>query len=99
MPDLTIKYVETEFKGRYRATIKGIEGAGELIVKKVTPTLIIADHTEVPETMAGHGVARALVERLIADAREKGQRIVAFCPYVRAYAQKHAAEVSDAFQW
>ncbi len=99
MSEVSIKFVETELKGRYRATIEGIDGAGELIIKKVSPTLIIADHTEVPDSMSGHGVARALVDRLIKDARAKGQRIVPFCPYVRAFAKKHEAEVADVFQW
>ena len=99
MPDLKITYAETELKGRYRATLDGLDGAAELIVKKVSPTLIIADHTEVPDTMGGQGVARALVDRLIADARGKGQRIVPFCPYVRAFATKHADDVVDVFQW
>lgn len=99
MSDLKITFAETELKGRYRATLDGIDGAGELIIKKVSPTLIIADHTEVPETMGGRGVGRALVERMIADARAKGQRIVPFCPYVRAFAKKHPEDVADVIQW
>lgn len=99
MPDLKITYAETDLKGRYRATLDGLDGTAELVLKKVSPTLIIADHTEVPETMGGLGVARALVDRLIADAREMGQRIVPFCPYVRAFAKKQADDVADVFQW
>lgn len=99
MPDLKITFVETELKGRYRGTLDGIDGAAELIIKKVSPSLIIADHTEVPDSMGGHGVARALVGRLISDARAKGQRIVPFCPYVRAFAKKHPEEVADVIQW
>ncbi len=99
MADLAITFTETETKGRYAATATGIEGEGELTLSKVTPTLIIADHTFVPDTMRGLGVARALAERLIADARAKGQRIVPLCPFVRAHAMKHRAELADVIQW
>lgn len=99
MANLTITYTETETKGRYMATQAGIAGEAELVTSKVTPTLIIADHTAVPDSMRGLGVARALVDRLIADARAKGQRIVPLCPFVRAHAQKHHEELADVIQW
>lgn len=99
MSDLKITYAETELTGRYSARMDGISGTAALIVKKVSPTLVIADHTEVPESMGGRGVARNLVERLISDARANGQRIVPFCPYFRAYAQKHSEDLSDVIQW
>ncbi len=47
--------------------------------------------------MRGMGAARALTERLIADARAKGQRIVPLCPYVRSLSQRHP-EWSDVIQ-
>lgn len=99
MSDLTIAFTETETKGRYAATAPAVEGEGELTLSKVTPTLIIADHTYVPDSMRGLGVARALAERLIADARAKGQRIVPLCPFVRAHAMKNREALADVIQW
>ncbi len=99
MANLKITYSKTDTKGRYLATQDGIEGEGDLTTSKVSPTLIIADHTAVPDSMRGLGVARTLVERLIADAREKGQRIVPLCPFVRAHVQKHREELADVIQW
>ena len=99
MSDLTIRYFDSETRGRYTAIVPGIEGAGELTLCKVSSTLVIADHTYVPDTLRGRGVARALAERLIADAREKGQRIVPLCPFVRAHAERHRAELADVIQW
>ncbi|MEO0990920.1 MAG: GNAT family N-acetyltransferase [Pseudomonadota bacterium] len=95
--DFTITYEESGSKGRYTVTASGIEGEGELTFSRVSDVLIIADHTVVPDSMRGLGAARALVERLIADSREKGQRIVPLCPYVRAQAQKHP-EWNDVIQ-
>ena len=99
MTALKITYTETETKGRYAATQDSIDGDAELTTSKVSPTLIIADHTGVPDSMRGLGVGRALVERLIADARTKDQRIVPLCPFVRAHAQKHREELADVIQW
>ena len=99
MSEVKIVYSETETKGRYAATQSGVEGAAELTTSKVSPTLIIADHTAVPDSMRGLGIGRALVDRLIADARAKGQRIVPLCPFVRAHAQKHREDLADVIQW
>lgn len=96
---ITITFAETEMRGRYRATLEGIDGVAELVILKVTPELIVAFHTEVPDSMGGYGVARALVAQLINDARKKGQRIVPFCPYFKAFAQKHPDDVADVIQW
>ncbi|SFD50918.1 GNAT family N-acetyltransferase [Roseivivax sediminis] len=99
MTDMTISYTDTDTKGWYAARRPNISGEGELTFSKVSPKLIIADHTAVPESMRGMGVARALAERLIADARAKGQRIVPLCPFVRAHAEKHREELADVIQW
>ncbi len=99
MTEVTITRTDTETKARYVATIEGIEGEGELTLSKVSDTLIIADHTGVPDTMRGMGVAGALAERLFGDARTAGQRIVPLCPFVRGYAQKRKEETSDVIQW
>ncbi|SFH53641.1 hypothetical protein SAMN04488020_12112 [Palleronia marisminoris] len=99
MTNTIIFYTDTDTKGRYAARRLGFDGEGELTVSKVSPTLIIADHTAVPDSMRGMGVARALAERLISDARANGQRIVPLCPYVRAHATKHREELADVIQW
>ncbi|MDN5787054.1 GNAT family N-acetyltransferase [Pseudorhodobacter sp.] len=99
MTEVKMIYTETETKGRYAATLPGVEGAAELTTSKVSPTLIIADHTAVPDSMRGLGIGRALVDQLIADARAKGQRIVPLCPFVRAHAKKHREDLADVIQW
>lgn len=99
MADITITRTDTATKARYVATVPGAPGEGELTLSKVSATLIIADHTGVPDSMRGLGVAGALVARLIADARAAGQRIVPLCPFVRAQAQRHKADWADVIQW
>ena len=81
---ITITHSESRSRGRYEARVEGSEGSGELTYSRVSPTKIIADHTGVDDSLRGTGVARALVERLVADARRDGTTIVPQCSYVRA---------------
>ena len=97
MAEVTITREDNPTKGRYLATVAGIEGEGELTYSRVNPTLIIADHTGVPDSFRGKGVAKALVQRLVDDARAQGVKIIPLCPYVNAERRKHP-EWSDIFQ-
>lgn len=53
------------------------------------PGAIEIDHTVVPPALEGQGIARALVERAVADARALGLKIIPACSYVRAQALRH----------
>ena len=97
MADVTITREDNPTKGRYVATVAGTEGEGELTYSRVNPTLIIADHTGVPDSFRGKGVAKMLVQRLVDDARAQGVKIIPLCPYVNAERRKHP-EWSDIFQ-
>ena len=99
MPDITIARTDTPSKARYEARVAGIDEPGELTISKVSDTLIIADHTDVPDSMRGMGVAKAMADRLIADARAAGQKIIPLCPYVKAQSIKHRDEWADVIQW
>ena len=46
-------------------------------------------HTEVPDRLRGRHLGDVLVKAALADARAAGLRIVAVCPFVRAYLRKH----------
>ena len=89
MADITIERELTPTKGRYVARIDGVEGKGELTFSRASPTLVIADHTLAPDSMRGMGVAKAMVDRLIADARSEGFKIFALCPYVKSQFDRH----------
>ena len=87
--EITITHSESKSRGRYEARVEGREGSGELTYSRLSPTKIIADHTGVDDSLRGTGVARALVERLVADARRDGVRIVPQCSYVLAQFQRN----------
>ncbi len=74
-------------KGRYVLTVDG--HVAELTYSVASPTLIIADHTGVPDPLRGTGAGARLVERLVADARAEGFKIMPLCPFVNRERSRH----------
>lgn len=74
-------------RGRYVLREEG--GEAELTYSIASPGLVIADHTGVPEALRGRGLGERLVERLVADARAEGVKIVPLCPFVDALRRRH----------
>lgn len=88
-PDIEITRSESDNKGRYEARVSDSDEPAELTWSRMNADTIIADHTYVPDALRGRGIGRALAERLIADARDGGYRIVPLCPFVKALYRKH----------
>lgn len=82
--------------GRYEARVAGVDGAAELTYARRGRDTVYANHTFAPPSMRGSGVALALVERLVADARAEGFKIIPSCSYVAAQARRHP-EWADLF--
>ena len=51
-------------------------------------------HTEVPKALGGKGVGSALARGALEDVRRRGLRVVAQCPFIKGFIDKHA-EFSD----
>jgi len=81
-------------KGRY--VIYHEDSEAELTYSILSPQTVIADHTGVPEALKGTGMGKALVRRIVEDARSEGFKIVPLCPFVNAERRKHP-EWADAF--
>jgi uncharacterized protein len=84
MPDITISREMNTAKGRYVGLIEGMAGEAELTFVRLSAKKIDADHTFAPDSMRGTGIAKALVERLVADARAEGIKIIPTCTYIQA---------------
>lgn len=54
-------------------------------------------HTEVPPELGGRGVGSRLVAGALDQVRAKGWKVIADCPFVKAYIGKHA-EYQDLLQ-
>ena len=80
MSQITITKQDGPRHGRYVAQIAGIDAEAELTYTHRGPGLVSADHTGAPESLRGTGAAAALVDYLIADARDSGFRIIPRAP-------------------
>ena len=76
MTTITINRIGNDTKGLYVAQVEGFDEVGELTFSRASPTLVIVDHTGVPDALRGKGVGAALAEKVVADARAEGFRIV-----------------------
>jgi predicted GNAT family acetyltransferase len=71
---------------RFELTIG--DGTAFLVYDR-TPDSLILVHTEVPAPFRGEHVGEALVKAAIEYGRAEHLRIVAVCPFAKAYLRKH----------
>jgi predicted GNAT family acetyltransferase len=78
---------------RYEARIDGELAA----IADYIPTdeLVAFTHTEVLAGFEGRGVASALVRAALDDVRAQQRSVLAVCPFVGAYVQRHADDYGD----
>ncbi len=84
---IEIAHEEIEGRGAFFIDREGVRLA-EMTYSRVSPALVIVDHTEVHEKLQGMGVARKLLDKLVAWARETGTKVTATCPYAKAQFDK-----------
>ncbi len=73
--------------GRYIARLEGTEA--EMTFSRASPTLIIIDHTGVPDSLRGKGVGQALALHAVEAARAGGWKIIPLCPFFKGQAQRN----------
>jgi len=56
---------------------------------RTEPGLVVLVHTDVAPSAEGTGVGSTLVKAALDDIRERGLRVVPFCPFVAAYIRRH----------
>jgi predicted GNAT family acetyltransferase len=89
---VTLTILDDEAASRYEAREDGeLAGFIDYIVKRDRIALI---HTETLAAYKGHGIAERLVRFALGDARQRSLRVIAICPYVRAFVERHP-EVQD----
>jgi uncharacterized protein len=79
---------ETGSKGRYLYRADGAEA--EMTWSRAGDSLLIIDHTAVPDAFRGQGVGAALVAHAVAEARASGRRLLPLCPFAAAQFRRHA---------
>jgi predicted GNAT family acetyltransferase len=96
--EITITLNDDGRHGRYEARVDGKTGLGELTFAHVSPNKVVANHTGVDDSLRGTGVGKALVEKLVEDARSDGFTIVPSCSFIRALYRRNPewSDVMDA---
>jgi len=56
---------------------------------RLSPPIITFTHIEVPTELSGHGVGSALARGALEIVRAEGLKVVAQCPFIRAFIEKH----------
>jgi predicted GNAT family acetyltransferase len=88
---MTLAITDAAERHRYEAHLDGaLAGFLDYVAKRDRIALI---HTEVPAAFAGHGVAAALTGFALDDARRRDLKVIAICPYVRRYLEKHPEDM------
>lgn len=83
--------VDDEAGSRFVLALAGREA--EAAYRRDGDVLTIT-HTGVPRELEGQGVASRLIADVFGIVRERGERIVPACAFVRGYVEKHP-EVRD----
>ena len=64
---------------------------------KIDDGVITFVHTEVPPELGGKGIGSRLIKGALDQVRASGLKVIAECPFVKAYIEKHA-EYADLLQ-
>ena len=84
---VTLTIVDDGAAERYEAREDGdLAGFIEYVVRRGRIVLI---HTETLAPHRGRGIGERLVRYALEDARRRHLRVVAECPYVRAFVERH----------
>jgi uncharacterized protein len=79
--------VDTPAANRYEARVDdNLAGFLDYVAKRGRLALV---HTEVLPAFRGLGIADRLARFAIDDARRREVKVIAVCPYVRAFVERH----------
>jgi len=84
-----IEVADAPDRDRYELSIDG-EVVG-YSAYRARPGLIAFVHTEVDERFEGRGLGDRLIRFALEDARTRGLAVLPFCPFVKAFIEKHRA--------
>ena len=73
-------------KKRYELDVEGHVAATYYELSNGVITFV---HTEVPETLGGRGIGSKLIKGALDQVRAAGLKVIAQCPFVKAYIGKH----------
>ncbi len=85
MPETT-DVTDNPEKSRFEITVEGHLAVAEY---RIQGDRVVLTHTEVPEELSGKGVGSKLAQGVFEALRGDGRKVVATCPFMAGYAEKH----------
>jgi predicted GNAT family acetyltransferase len=82
----TSDVVNNPSQHRYQLTVDGHTAA---TYYKIADGVITFVHTEVPPELGGKGIGSKLIKGALDQVRADGLKVIAECPFVKAYIEKH----------
>ena len=82
MTDITNNKTEHRFE-------LAVDGHVAMSYYKIADGVVTFTHTEVPPELGGKGVGSKLIKGALDQVRAAGPTVVAQCPFVKAYIEKH----------
>jgi len=79
--------VNNKVHQRYEIAVDGHVAA---TYYKLADGIITFIHTEVPPELGGKGVGSKLIRGALDQVRADGLKVIAQCPFVKAFIEKHA---------
>jgi predicted GNAT family acetyltransferase len=95
MTDVPLRIEDVPAASRYEARL-GAQLAGWVDYRRIGAQprrRLVAIHTEVPAEFGGRGIGKALVRRVIDDARAAGERISPRCPLFVTHFERHREDL------
>lgn len=74
---------------RHRFEILVDDGLAGFAAYQQQPGLVVFTHTEVDNRFEGKGIGSALAKGALDQVRAWGERVVARCPFIAAYIERH----------
>jgi predicted GNAT family acetyltransferase len=71
---------------RYEMIVDGHTAFAEY---ELAPGIIEFTHTVVPKELGGRGLGSKIASFVLGDAKARGLKVKATCPFIAAYLQKH----------
>jgi hypothetical protein len=78
--------VNNKIHHRYELEVDGYIAA---TYYEIADGVITFVHTEVPSELGGKGIGSKLIKGALDQVRAEGLRVIAQCPFVKAYIEKH----------
>jgi predicted GNAT family acetyltransferase len=78
----------TDNAARHRFEIT-VDGHTAFVTYRWEDEHLVLQHTQVPSSLAGHGVGSMLARSVLEEARRLGVRIVPECEFIAAFIQRH----------